>query len=488
MADARPSLRERKVSGLSGFELQQAYNSLIKLRQYAVYETCEEGDPDDDNYEEQIDSFFTFPSMNATDLTEFNILFTGQLILKPNLNERVAATTSLGQNELWSSKNIYRQLLLLESIVPKTTEATARAWIDVFFFRAFAMLPANKAMILNTEHVVPATAITPSSSWTIGGFVDYIVISSGPKFIYDISATLLPQDDNYAIRLLRYGSQVLESLGSYRAGSKENIFSAQKVIRGALTNGREWIFLLVKFNDNYEGASYYRTEDILTYDTAKGSAGRRVIIDSSPDMIAAILSHWIQNSFVDMQSDDWFEVKLQQVSCVVMAMCFLFVLVKDLLLSEVAKIKVGSEFSNFMGHMMCVPFLCIGLRDVGFVQKAKDAGGEEILPAIIQTKDPDSISMKEEILVPVITAMYGDANYEKTLELINSTSPHAPTSSIFLTDCKALLTAANKPHNAACNALPRSWVNDPLEEHEQVGPTTQLRVFASSICSFWREE
>lgn len=108
-------------------------------------------------------------------------MFTGQLILKPNLNERVAATTSLRQNELWSSKNIYRQLLLLESIVPKTTEATARAWIDVFFFRAFAMLPANKAMILNTEHVVPATAITPSSSWTIGGFVDYIVISSGPK-------------------------------------------------------------------------------------------------------------------------------------------------------------------------------------------------------------------------------------------------------------------------------------------------------------------
>lgn len=64
--------------------------------------------------------FFTFSSMDATDLTEFKIMFTGQLCLKPNLNELVAVTTSLGQNELWSSTNLYRQLLLLERLVPKS--------------------------------------------------------------------------------------------------------------------------------------------------------------------------------------------------------------------------------------------------------------------------------------------------------------------------------------------------------------------------------
>lgn len=114
--------------------------------------------------------------MDATDLTEFKIMFTGQLCLKPNLNELVAATTSLGQNELWSSTNLYRQLLLLERLVPKSTEASARAWIDAFFFRASAMLPPNKAMILNMEHVVPATTIGPSSLRTLGGYVDYTAI------------------------------------------------------------------------------------------------------------------------------------------------------------------------------------------------------------------------------------------------------------------------------------------------------------------------
>jgi hypothetical protein len=36
-----------------------------------------------------------------------------------------------------------------------------------------------------------------------------------------------------------------------------------------------------------------------------------------------------------------------------------------MLLSEVAKIKVGSplDFSNFMGPVMCVLFLCIRLRN-----------------------------------------------------------------------------------------------------------------------------
>ncbi|KAG2064148.1 hypothetical protein BDR04DRAFT_1146037 [Suillus decipiens] len=59
----------------------------------------------------------------------------------------------------------------------------------------------------------------------------------------------------------------------------------------------------------------------------------------------------------------------------------------------------------------------------------------------------------------------------KTLEIINSTSPHTQYH-------KAIITAANKSCNAASSGLARSWVDDPLEEHEQVGPTTKLRILA----------
>ncbi|KAI0311785.1 delta-1-pyrroline-5-carboxylate dehydrogenase [Amylostereum chailletii] len=137
---------------------------------------------------------------------------------------------------------------------------------------------------------------------------------------------------------------------------------------------------------------------------------------------------------------------------------------KDLLLSEIAKIKLGppQDFSNFMGPCSGKPAFD---KILGYIQKAKDAGGEVLVggsgddskgyfvqPTIILTKDPRSVTMQEEIFGPVITAyVYEDAEFEKTLELIDSTSEYALTGAIFASDRKALITATNKLRNAAGN-------------------------------------
>ena len=77
----------------------------------------------------------------------------------------------------------------------------------------------------------------------------------------------------------------------------------------------------------------------------------------------------------------------------------------------------------------------------GYIQKAKDAGGEVLIggsgddskgyfiqPTVILTKDPKSVTMVEEIFGPVITAfVYDDADYEKTLDLIDTTSQYGLT-------------------------------------------------------------
>ena len=39
-------------------------------------------------------------------------------------------------------------------------------------------------------------------------------------------------------------------------------FIRNKVVHGALTNGHDWIFLLIKLNDDYEGASYKYSVEI----------------------------------------------------------------------------------------------------------------------------------------------------------------------------------------------------------------------------------
>ena len=41
----------------------------------------------------------------------------------------------------------------------RQTEASARAWIDTFFFRAMAMVPPTQRMVLNMEYTIPSTKI-----------------------------------------------------------------------------------------------------------------------------------------------------------------------------------------------------------------------------------------------------------------------------------------------------------------------------------------
>ena len=54
--------------------------------------------------------------MTYEDLTKLNITCSDVLVLYPNWENRISETTSLGQDELWSSTNLYRHLALLGSV------------------------------------------------------------------------------------------------------------------------------------------------------------------------------------------------------------------------------------------------------------------------------------------------------------------------------------------------------------------------------------
>ncbi|KAG1853084.1 Aldehyde/histidinol dehydrogenase [Suillus subluteus] len=83
-------------------------------------------------------------------------------------------------------------------------------------------------------------------------------------------------------------------------------------------------------------------------------------------------------------------------------------------------------------------------KDLLLPEVAKITVGYCIQPTIILTKDLQSITMKEDIF-----GLYNDTNYEKTLELVNNTSPYALTGFIFAADRDALPTATNKLRDAA---------------------------------------
>jgi len=83
--------------------------------------------------------------------------------------------------------------------------------------------------------------------------------------------------------------------------------------------------------------------------------------------------------------------------------------------------------------------------------------GYFIQPTIIEAKDPNYVTMCEEIFGPVLSVHIYNANqFERTLELIDKTSPYALTGSIFAKDKSAIELATNKLRNAAGNF----YIND----------------------------
>ena len=76
---------------------------------------------------------------------------------------------------------------------------------------------------------------------------------------------------------------------------------------------------------------------------------------------------------------------------------------------------------------------------------------------MIETKDPKYVTMCEEIFGPVLTVYIYDANeFEKTLELVDATSPYALTGSIIATDRIAVEIAVTRLRHAAGNF----YIND----------------------------
>ena len=144
--------------------------------------------------------------------------------------------------------------------------------------------------------------------------------------------------------------------------------------------------------------------------------------------------------------------------------------VKDLLISNVAQIKMGdvTDFRNFMGAVIDKKAFDTITEYIKYALDSPDmeiiaGGGSDdskgyfIEPTIVVSKDPKSKLMAEEIFGPVLTIyVYPEAEYEQALDLCDQTSPYALTGAVFALDRSAIVKAMNTLRHAAGNF----YVND----------------------------
>lgn len=89
--------------------------------------------------------------------------------------------------------------------------------------------------------------------------------------------------------------------------------------------------------------------------------------------------------------------------------------------------------------------------------KCDKSKGYFIEPTVILTTDPQFITMREEIFGPVLTIyVYKDEDYEKTLKLVDNTSPFALTGAILAHDRIAVVQAFEALRHSAGNF----YIND----------------------------
>jgi 1-pyrroline-5-carboxylate dehydrogenase len=145
--------------------------------------------------------------------------------------------------------------------------------------------------------------------------------------------------------------------------------------------------------------------------------------------------------------------------------------VSGLLKDRCSRAKLGdtSDLSVFMGAVIDEKAF---KKIVSYIELAKASPGEYriisgasydsskgwfIEPTIIETTNPKSRLMEEEIFGPVLTVyVYDDDKLDETLELLDSTSPFALTGSIFANDRGVIerLTAA------LCETAGNFYIND----------------------------
>jgi 1-pyrroline-5-carboxylate dehydrogenase len=144
--------------------------------------------------------------------------------------------------------------------------------------------------------------------------------------------------------------------------------------------------------------------------------------------------------------------------------------IKKKLIEGIDSFKMGTveDFSNFINAVIDEKSFD---KIQSYIEKAKNdpkaeiwAGGHcdkskgyFVQPTVIEAKDPLYVTMCEEIFGPVLTIyVYKASEFEKTLDLVNSTSPYALTGSILSQDRQVVELATDRLRHAAGNF----YIND----------------------------
>jgi 1-pyrroline-5-carboxylate dehydrogenase len=141
---------------------------------------------------------------------------------------------------------------------------------------------------------------------------------------------------------------------------------------------------------------------------------------------------------------------------------------RERLVKEVSTIRMGdvADFTNYMGavidekawrgHKEAIESATENAAEVVVGGGTDDSEGYFIQPTVLETSDPNSRLMREELFGPIVTTyVYPEGKWDETLELVDD-NPYALTGAVFSEDRAAIDQAEERLRYTAGNF----YVND----------------------------
>ncbi|KAM6502983.1 hypothetical protein JOM56_002960 [Amanita muscaria] len=161
------------------------------------------------------------------------------------------------------------------------------------------MVPPGKKMVLSIEQEVVAE-VKPKSL-TLGGYVDYTAIMAPPDDAAQIMGhptfQNLKQNSEHATLFVSEAKLTSSELDKHIPQAICEMYACAKglgkpTIRGALTDGQIWIFLLLKINPDGNGAIYAESEQLRLLATAPFPSSELEVSRNMCTAISGIMAYW----------------------------------------------------------------------------------------------------------------------------------------------------------------------------------------------------
>jgi len=263
----------------------------------------EEESGDESKVEIKRPLLFSFPDTTFGSLREkLNITMQHELVTRGNHMSRVRKSAARGGDQYMSSKDMYSYLNLLQRTISKS-EANILFLLDAMFFRVSAMLSDGRRMGLNHVYNAPAVDIPVDDGkcpLKLPDTVNYtVLVEHEPNRASQAPNELFVAKGKFDGRTLF--DQAPEAIAKMYGIA---ISHGRDIIRGALSDGYEWIFVILYCKKNGSGGTY-RLSPRIRLETTGEYPGQ--FLPDFPDIIAGILTHWVEHSFDDLDKDDWFK-------------------------------------------------------------------------------------------------------------------------------------------------------------------------------------